>query len=123
MHRILIIYSLLLLVLSCGHNNPHEGYEEIAISRCLEQAIEIGEKYLEERALIENIALTEGTEAAVKVYDEHNNRANYEAFWDYLKKADSISRQVQDTLKQQEIISHLTPYINRIIILEEQIQP
>lgn len=123
MRRAFLLTSCVFLLLSCGHTNLHGGYEEIAISRCLEQAIEIGERYLEERTLIENIALTEGTAAAVKVNDELHHREKYEAFWNYLYKADRISRQVKDTLKQQQIIAHLTPYINRIIILEDQIMP
>lgn len=123
MRRAFLLTSCVFLLLSCGHTNPHGGYEEIAISRCLEKAIETGERYLEERALIENIALTEGTAAAVKVYDELHHREKYEAFWNYLYEADHISRQVRDTLKQKQIISHLTPYINRIIILEDQILP
>ena len=119
MRRIFIISSCVFLLLSCGHNNPHEGYEEIVLSRCLEHAVELGEKYLEERDLIENIAITEGTEAAVKVYDELNPRAKYEAFWDCLEEAGRISQHVQDTLRQQEIIRNLKPYLDRLITISE----
>lgn len=122
-HIVAIILLGICMFSGCNHVRSTPEGCEIAISRCLEKAIEIGERYLEERALIENIALTEGTPAAVKVYDELHHREKYEAFWNYLDEAENISKQVKDTLKQQQIISHLTPYINRIIILEDQILP
>lgn len=123
MRNVFLLSSCGFLLLSCGRTDLHEGSEEIAISRTLEQAIENGEKYLSDRELIENVAWTEGTDAACKLYDELHHRANYEAFWECLETADSIWRQVQDSLKRQEIVSHIMPYVDRIIILADDIMP
>jgi len=122
MRRAVLLSSCLFLLLSCGHRKPHEGYGALALSRCLEQAIESGEKALSQRELIENVALTEGPDAAIKLQEELHYRANYEAFWDLLDEADRISGQVSDSLERQDIIAHLRPYINRIIELEDEIR-
>jgi len=122
MRRPVLLSSCLFLLLSCGCKTPHEGYGELALSRCLEQAIESGEKVLSQRALIENVALTEGLDAAIRLQDELHYRANYDAFWDLLDEAEGLSGRECDSLKRQEIIAHLRPYINRIIELEDEIR-
>ena len=123
MRKAFLLSSCVFLLLSCGHKDPHEGSAEIAISRALERAIEMGEKYVADRELIENVALTEGTDAACKLYDELHHRANYEAFWDYLEEVDRIWWQIPDSLKRQEIVSHMMPYVDRIITLAEDVLP
>ena len=123
MRKAFLLSSCVFLLLSCGHKDPHERSAEIAISRALEQAIEMGEKYVAERELIENVALTEGTDAACKLNDELHHRANYEAIWKYLEEANRIWQQVPDSLKRQEIVTHMMPYVNRIITLTEDILP
>ena len=116
-----LISPFLCICFSCGHKDLHEGSAEIAISRTLERAIEMGEKYVADRELIENVALTEGTDAACKLYDELHHRANYEAFWDYLEEADRIWRQIPDSTRRQEFVTHVMPYVNRLITLSEEI--
>lgn len=119
MRKLFIICSLLLL--SCGHDSPHGRDAEIAISRSLERAIELGEKYIADRELIENVALTEGTEAAAKRSDELKHRANYEAFQACLEESDSIWRDVPDTLERRVIRSRMMPYIERLMEISETI--
>lgn len=121
MEKSCLFITIILLLLSCGRNDPHEGSAEISISRALEQAIEIGEKYIADRELIENVALTEGTDAACKLYDELHHRANYEAFWDYLEEADRIWWQIPDSIRRQVIVTHMMPYVNWLITLSEEI--
>lgn len=122
-HIIAVLLLGICMITGCDHMCFTPESCEIAISRCLEQAIEAGEKVLAQRELIEHVALTEGTDAAAKLHDELHYRANYEAFWKNLYEADSISRQVKDTLVRQEISSHLRPYINRLIEMECEILP
>lgn len=119
----ILLISACCILLSCCKNTDAQSVLEISISRKLEQAIEVGEKYLSDRELIRNIALTEGTDKAVKVFDELNHRADYEAFWARLEDADSLSRQITDTLQQQAVASRLMPYIERIITLADEIMP
>lgn len=119
----ILLLNAFCLLLSCCKNTDSQSVLEKSISRRLEQAIEAGEKYLSDDELIRNIAFTEGTDKAVKVYDELNHRADYEAFWTRIKEADSLSRQITDTLEQQAAISRMMPYIERIQTLIEMIQP
>ncbi len=123
MRKAFLLSSCVFLLLSCGHKDPHEGSSEIAISRALERAIEMGEKYVADRELIENVALTKGTDAACKLYDELHHRANYEAFWNYLEEADRIWWQIPDSLRRQEVVTHMMSYVNRIITLAEDVLP
>ena len=111
------------LLLSCGHESPHGRDAEIAISRSLERAVELGEKYLADRELIENVALTEGTEAAAKRSDELNHRANYEAFLTCLEESDSIWRDVPDTLERRVIRAKMMPYLERLMEMADEIVP
>lgn len=119
----ILLISACGILLSCCKNTGAQSKLENSISRHLEQAIEVGEKYISDDELIRNIALTEGTDKAVKVYDELNHRADYEAFWARIEEADSLSRQITDTLQQQAVASRLMPYIERIIILADEIMP
>ena len=116
-----ILLAIGLLLVSCGHSTLNEGNEEIAISRCLEKAIETGEKIVAQRDLIESVALTAGGHAAIELQEELHYRASFETFWEYIEEAERISRQVKDTLKQREIIMHIQPYANRVIELKQEI--
>jgi hypothetical protein len=111
------------LLLSCGHESPYGRNAEITISRSLERAIELGEKYLADRELIENVARTEGTEAAARRYDELNHRANYEEFWACLEESDSIWRDVPDTLERRVIRAKMMPYLERLTEMADEIVP
>ena len=121
MRRLFVLCGLLLL--SCGHNSPQGGKEEIAISRLLEKAIEIGDKYITDRYLIENIALTEGTAAAAKRSDELNHRADYDTFWANLEESDRIWREIPDTLEKERIRSRMMPYLYRLREMVDEIIP
>lgn len=115
----LALYALLLL--SCGQGRPQGKDRDITISRLLEQAIEVGERYLSDRELIENVALTEGPDAALKLHDELRQAANYEAFWAFLKESDSIWMEVPDSAGREAIRSTMMPYLNHIVNLAEEI--
>ena len=124
MRKAFLISSCVFLLLSCGQSGLHErGCSESAISRLLERAIEVGEKYLADDDLIENIALTEGTDAAVKLYEELHHHEDYAAFWECLKQADSICSQIPDSLSRQVIVTHMKLFISRIATLAEDMRP
>lgn len=110
-----------LLLGSCGRVSAGGKDAEIAISRKLERAIEIGEKYLSDRELIEDVARTEGRDAALKLFDELHHGENYESFRICLKESDSIWREIPDTVEQKAILSRMMPYLRRIIAIEEEI--
>lgn len=115
----LVLYSLLLL--SCGQGCPQGKDREITVSRMLEQAIEVGERYLSDRELIDNVALTEGPDAALRLHDELHQIENYEAFWSLLEESDSIWREVPDSVEREAIRTRMMPYLNHIVNLAEEI--
>ena len=117
-----IIYAILpLLLFSCTHSRMQEKDKGIAISRKLEQAIEYGETYISERELIREAGRTEGTDAALKLFNELNHHTNYEAFRNCVKESDSIWREIPDSAEQQAVRSRMMPYLKRIIAIEEEI--
>ena len=120
--RALIFVSIAALSVSGCYQNPrHEKAEEIAISRAFEQAIELGEKIISEKELIENVALTQSTNAAVKLHDSLGHRDNIDLLWEKVKQIEELCNHVTDTLAQKEIISHLYPYAEKLDELLEQI--
>ncbi|MBQ9311274.1 MAG: hypothetical protein IJ222_10510 [Bacteroidales bacterium] len=116
---ILIIFTTLSLC-ACHQNARHYKAEEIAISRAMEQAIELGEKIVSEKELIENVALTQGTEAAVRFYDSIGHRDNIELFWVRIRQLEELCNHVADTLAQKKISAHLYPYATRLDELMNQ---
>lgn len=97
--------------------------KELAVSRYLERAIEVGEKAVEEQEFIQHVAMTEGTDAAVKLNDELRHHDHYEQFWNLLKQSDSVWRTIPDTTEQAVVRSHLMPYVEHIMNIAEEILP
>ena len=97
--------------------------KELAASCFLERAIEVGEKAVEEQGLIQHVAMTEGTYAALKLNDELRHHDHYEQFWELLKQADSVWKTIPDTTDQIAVRAHLTPYVEHIMDIAEEILP
>lgn len=112
MKRIAVLLSIIVLfAISCG---PRQRSDEIAISRSLERAIELGEKILAKKQLIENVAMTQGTDAALALHDSLQYRKHIEDFWEELRENERLCEQVTDSLRQKEIIGHLMPLAERL---------
>ena len=121
MGKVIPFIMLSFLLLSCGHPRLREKDREIALSRKLEQAIELGDKYLAESELIDNVARTEGVNSAVKLSDELQHHAKLDAFWNSLQEADGLWRTIPDTAEQRAVLSRLRPYIDHLITITGQI--
>ncbi len=119
--RLMLILFSALLLSACIQEHDERQETALQISCLLEQAIEIGEKYLSDSDMIEQIALAEGTDAAVKVYDAIHHRANYEAFWACLDEAADLCRQVTDSAELAAIRIRVMPYIDRLDYLTDNI--
>lgn len=119
MRRIVVfLFTVVLFAISCG---PRQGSEEIAISRSLERAIELGEKIIAEKQLTENVAMTQGTDAAVALHDSLQHRKHIDDFWKELRENERLCEQVTDSLRQKEIIDHLMPLAERLNVLVNEI--
>ena len=101
------------LVYSCNRDNQHQEPSEIAISRSLERAIELGEMYLRNKDLLSNIAMTEGTDAAIRKDEDLRLHDTFESFWAEMDYADSLCARV-DSTKRDSVIAHLMPLIDRL---------
>ena len=119
--RLMLILFSAFLLSACFQEHDEQQETAFRISCLLEQAIEIGEKYLSDKDMIEQIALAEGTDAAVKVYDAIHHRANYEAFWACLDEAADLCRQVTDSAELAVIRIRVMPYIDRLDYLTDNI--
>lgn len=108
---IVILFTTVLLASSC---ESRQGSDEIAISRSLERAIELGEKILAEKQLIENVAMTQGTDAAVALHDSLRYRKHIEDFWEEIRENEILCEKVTDSLHRKEIIEHLMPMAERL---------
>lgn len=107
----------------CATDDAGIRGKELAVSRYLEQAIEVGEKAVEEQDLIRHVALTEGTDAALRLKDELHHHDHYEQFWMLLKQSDSVWMTIPDTTEQAAVRSHLMPYVEHIMEIAEEILP
>lgn len=118
MRKILFIVGVTLLASCCSRS--HNGkIEEITLSRALEKTIEVGEQVISERALIDNVALTEGTAAAVKLELELHHRQNYNEFWSHLDYTNELCCRI-DSTRREAVIEQITPYLRRLeTILED----
>ena len=112
------LFMVALFAMSCG---PRQGGDEIAISRSLERAIELGEKILAEKQLIENVAMTQGTDAAVALHDSIKHSKHLDDFWEELRENERLCEQVTDSLRQKEIIKHLMPLAERLNVIVNEI--
>lgn len=114
---------LLSVVLLCGCIPQKVGPSatEERIVRCLEQAIEIGEKYLSDDDMIGQIALAQGTDAAMKVYDEIHHREHFEAFWHLIDEAAALAVQITDPTELDCLRNRVLPYIDRLDYLTDEI--
>ena len=122
MKRTIIFITIAALCLSgCNQEVQRGKAEEIAISRALEQAIDLSEKIISEDELIENVALTQGTDAALKLHDSIGYRDHVNLLWEEVGQIEKLCNQVTDTLVRKEIIAHLYPYAARLDELLEQI--
>lgn len=119
--RLMLILFSAILISACFPEHDEQQETALHISCLLEQAIEIGEKYLSDSDMIEQIALAEGMDAAVKVYDAIHHRANYEAFWACLDEAADLCRQVTDSAELAVIRIRVMPYIDRLDYLTDNI--
>lgn len=107
----------------CVSASTDSREKEFAISRYLERAIEVGEKAIEEQELIQHVAMTEGTNAAMMLNDEIHHHDHYEQFGTLLKQADSVWKTIPDTTDQIAVRSHLMPYVEHIREIAEEILP
>ena len=122
MKKLLLYVAIaVLLVPGCRKSTQRPDQFEIAISRALEQAIELSEKIISENDLIEHVALTEGTDAALALHDSIGHRNNINLLWEEVKQIEDFCNQVTDTLARKEIIAHLYPYAARLDELLDQI--
>ena len=93
----------------------------MAISRAMERAIELGENIISEKELIENVALTQGTDVAVKLHDSIGHRDHINAFWEKVRQVEELCNEVTDTLARKEIIAHLYPYAEKLESIIDEI--
>ena len=89
MKRYLVIIICILVALSCSRQNS-TSFSEDQFRRSLEQAIELSEKIQEERALIEQVALTQGTDAAAHLHDSIHYRQHINDLWDIILQAETL---------------------------------
>lgn len=115
-----IVFSFFALA-SCKRNVSELSETGVAITRCLEEAIGIGEKVISERDLIDSVSLTEGTEAAIRLEDSLQFLKGIEDFWAKIEEADLLTKKVTDSHEQQAIIDHIMPYVDKINILIDDI--
>lgn len=108
-----IVFSFFALA-GCKRNVSELSETGVAITRCLEEAIEIGEKVISERDLIEQTAISEGTEVAVRLQDNLQYRKGVDEFWAKLEEADMLTKEVTDSLERQVIIDHIKPYVDKL---------
>ncbi len=119
---IILVFILATCTLTGCVSAPTDYREkELAMSRYLERAIEVGEKAIEEQELVQHVALAEGTHAAVKLNDEIHRHDHYEQFGTFLKQADSVWETIPDTSVQIAVRSHLMPYVEHIMEITEKI--
>lgn len=111
----ILVFSAVIsgLVFSCNRDYRHQVPGEIAISRSLERAIELAEVYIRDRDLLSNIAMPEGTEAAIRKDEDIRLHDTYESFWAEMDYADSLCARV-DSTKRDSVIAHLKPLIDRL---------
>lgn len=108
------LFISFLLLASCTSSGSKGKDTETAISLLLERTIEIGEKYCAEQELIENVALTEGMDAAIRLSKKLHHQKNYDAFRNSLKETYSLLQQIPDTLERQVVLLKMKPYLNRL---------
>lgn len=120
---ILVLFITASTLPGCATDCTHIEEKELAASRYLEKAIEVGERAVEEQELIQHVAMTEGTDAAVKLNEELRHHDYYEQFWKLLKQADSVWMTIPDTTGQAAVRSHLMPYVEHIMDIAEEILP
>ena len=113
MRKILLTAISLLVLVSCGQNPQNGRAEEITLIRALEKAIETGDLIIRERELLENVALTEGTPAAVKLECELNHRHHYNEFKAQLEHTNELCNQI-DSSRLEAVIEQIIPYIVRL---------
>lgn len=122
MKKMLLFVAMAVLLLpGCRKSTPRPYQNEIAISRALERAIELSEKIISEDELIENVALTQGTDAALKLHDSIGYRDHVNLLWEEVGQIEKLCNQVTDTLARKEIFAHLYPYAARLDELLDQI--
>lgn len=127
MKRLSVIIPVILLaactLTGCAADGTDFRGKELVVSRYLERAIEVGEKAVEEQNLILHVAVTEGTDAALELDDRLRHHDHYDQFWKLLKQSDSVWMTIPDTAARLTVRSHLTPYLERIIDLAEEVMP
>ena len=111
------------ILTGCGPDRDCDRTRELAVTRYLERAIEVGERALEEQRIIEHIALTEGTDAALDLKEELHHQEHYLEFWDLLKSADSVWREIPDSLEREAVLGHMKAYIAPILTITDGIRP
>lgn len=113
MRKYILITISLLVLAACGQNKQNGRVEEIKLICALEKAIETGELIIRERELIENIAITEGTPAAVRLECELHHRHHYNEFWTQLEYTNELCCQI-DSSRREAVIEQIIPYICRL---------
>lgn len=122
MRKPLLIALCLLPLLSCGPSGSYKG-EEARISRLLERAVEVGDRYLDESELLDNVEMTVGADAALRMRDDLGHRERYDLFRSCLEEYDRVLGQIPDTLERQRIRARMKPYLDHIAAIQEQIIP
>ena len=122
MRKPILIALCFLSLLSCGPSGSYKG-EDVRISRLLERAVEVGDRYLDESELLDNVAIADGAEAALKLREELGHREKYELFRSCLEDYECTLRQIPDTLEQRRIRTRMKPYLDHIATIQDQIIP
>lgn len=121
MHELAPFLIFIPLLLSWGHSCQQKEYKGITITRKLEEAIELGEKYLEECQLIESVARTEGKDAAQELLKDLHHLEHHDGFWNCLEESDSLLRTIPDTAEQNALHSRMRPYLEHLIPIIDEI--
>lgn len=122
MGKPLLTAFFLLSLLSCVASGSYKG-EETRISRLLERAVEVGDRYIDECELLDNVAIAGGAEAALKLREELGHREKYELFRSCLEDYESTLGQIPDTLEQRRIRTRMKPYLDHIATIMDRITP
>ena len=121
--KILALLFVAVILGGCAQDTDTLRSKEMEITRYFEQAIEVGERALEEQRIVEHVALTEGTDAALALREELHHYEHYREFWDLLASADSVWREIPDSLEREAVLGRLKPYVDSIVTITDEIHP
>lgn len=114
--KILILVSIFFLFLpftGCKRNGSDMRETGAAITRSLEEAMELGKVVIAERALIRSAAITQGPEKALQLQDSLHHREHIKAFRDQMQVAKELSNSI-DSTKDGVVYQQYKPILNKL---------